>query len=335
MFSEINHTQKLWLLVSVTTFLLLIGISTLIIVPKLGSDHSNVSQSPYVSAIYSLEDSEHSLSIEGIVADEKLINEISSNPIAFGHTTSTLWIKAVVKNPSLITRWSINISNRHFIPVEIYLKSDKALERVYLNNGELQYNTHYQPVSPTALVDLTTSAETVLYFKLRSLKTTFFLLTIKPPEEAYRSYQEGLALVLICIGLLIGLAFVNTVMFCSLRKAYLVLYSLQEVFMVLLIIVESGIGINYLWIGNVYINNSASIVSILGLVFSGALYTRSFFDTKNSPVIDKVLLAKASFAFIFIALSGLNPLVFIFYREVYLQFLLYLYLYFFILVLLN
>jgi signal transduction histidine kinase len=306
MFSEINRTQKLWLLVSVTTFLILITVSALIITPKLVNDHSNVNSSPYVSAIYSLEDSGHYLSKEDIAADDTLISKVSSNPIAFGHTTDTIWIKAIIKNPTQLTRWSINISNRHFSPVEIFQKSAQGVQSLYLNDGNIRYNTNYQPVLPSALVDLPVSTESVVYFKLHSLKTTFFLLSIQPPEAAYRMHQKSLVLVLICIGLLISLVFVNMAMFCSLRKAYLAFYSLQQVFIILLIIVESGIGINYLWVGNTYFNNSATIYSLLGLVFTSALYTRSFFDTKHSPVIDKVLLAKAAIALAFVTLSHLD-----------------------------
>ncbi|MCJ8339325.1 MAG: sensor histidine kinase [Pseudomonadales bacterium] len=279
----------------------------LFLVPNFGVGHSNLSGSPYVSSISSLEDPEHLITIEDIAADDKIISTLSSNPTSFGHTTATLWIKAVLKNPSPITRWSVNISNRHFTPVEIYQKSDTALQRIYLNAGEILYNTPYQPVSATALIDVPVSGETVLYFKLRSLKTTFFLLTFNTPEQAYRAHQKGLAVIYICIGLLLSLVFVNLMMYFSLRKSYLVLYSLQEAFIIILIVVESGLGINYLWVGNSYINNSASIISLLGLIFSAAVYTRSFFNTKHSPVIDKILVSQAVLALLCIALSSVEP----------------------------
>jgi len=307
MFSEINHTQKLWLSVSVATFLLLIALSTLVLVPNFTSDHSNASESPHVSAIYSLKDTNHSLRIADIVNNDSVINNVSSNPTTFGHTTATIWIKAVVKNPSSTSSWSVNISNRHFSPVNIYQKTDSALQSVYQNDTEILYNTHYQPVSPTAMIDIPPLGETELYFKLRSLKTTFFLLTFSPPEKSYRAHQKGLALVLISIGLLICLVFVNMMMYFSLRRSYLALYSLQEAFIILLIIVESGIGINYIWVGDTYINNCASIVSLLGLISSVSLYTRSFFDTKRNPIIDKILLGKVAFAILCIAFSFIEP----------------------------
>jgi len=307
MFSEINHTQKLWLSVSVATFLLLIALSTLVLAPNFTSDHSNASESPHVSAIYALKDTNHSLQIADIVNNDSVINNVSSNPTTFGHTTATIWIKALVKNPTSTSSWSVNISNRHFSPVNIYQKTDSALESVYQNDTDILYNTNYQPVSPTAIIDIPPLGETELYFKLRSLKTTFFLLTFTLPEVSYRAHQKGLALVLISIGLLICLVFVNMMMYFSLRKAYLALYSLQEAFIILLIIVESGIGINYFWVGDAYINNCASIVSILGLISSASLYTRSFFDTKRNSIIDKILLGKVAVAILCIVLSFIEP----------------------------
>jgi len=293
--------------VSIVTFLILIVSSLLLLVPKLGLYHSNVSQSPYVSSIYSLEDPRHALLIEDIATNDNLINNLSSNPTSFGHPTATLWIKAVLKNPSSTTRWSVNVSNRHFTPAEIYQKSNSLLQKVYSNDGQITYNSHYQPVSATALIDIPEAGETVLYFKLRSLKTTFFLLTINTPERAYWAHQQGIALILVCLGLLISLIFVNLMMYFSLRKPYLALYSLQEAFIIILIIVESGIGINYLWVGNAYINNSISIISLLGLICFAALYTRSFFNTKNSPAIDKILLCNAALALLCICFSGVEP----------------------------
>jgi len=307
MFSEINHTQKLWLSLSVATFLFLIAISTILLAPNFTSEHSNVSHTPYVNAIYSLEDTEHQLEIEHIQRDDGLINKINSNPTTFGHTTATVWIKAVVNNPSSHSSWSINLSNRHFSPVHIYQQTDSGVLKLYQNDGEIIYNTFFQPTSPTALIDVPPLGQSVLYFKLRSLKTTFFLLTFSPAKDSYHAHQKSLALVLISIGLLICLVFVNMMMYFSLRKAYLALYSLQEVFIILLIIVESGIGINYFWVGDTYINNCASIISLLGLVSTAALFTRSFFDTKRNPIIDKILLIKVSLALLCLALSFLEP----------------------------
>ena len=308
MFSKINHPQKLWLSVSFATFLILIVLSVLLLMPNLTTEHSNVSQSPYVSSIYSLEDPQHAFSIEDLLADDQQINNLSSNPTSFGHTTATLWIKAVLTNPSSTTNWSINISNRHFTPAEIYQKTDTAVQKVYSNESEIEYNSHYQPVSATALINVPAFGETVLYFKLRSLKTTFFLLTVQPPAQTYRAHQKSLAIIYICLGLLTSLVFVNLMMYFSLRKPYLALYSLQEAFIIFLIIVESGIGINYIWVGDAYINNSASIISLLGLVFCAALYTRSFFNTQNNPTMDKILLSMAALALLGVAVSGIEPI---------------------------
>jgi len=308
MFSKINHTQKLWLSVSFATFLILIIASMLLVMPNFEASHSNVSQSPYVSSIYSLEDHQHALRIEDLVAGDQVINNLNSNPTSFGHTTATLWIKAVLKNPSSISRWSVSLSNRHFTPAEIYQKTETAVQKIYGNEGEIEYNSHYQPVSATALINVPAFGETVLYFKLRSLKTTFFLLTVKPPEQAYRAHQKGQAIIYICLGLLISLVFVNLMMYFSLRKPYLALYSLQETFIIFLIIVESGIGINHIWVGNAYLNNSASIISLLGLVVCAALYTRSFFTTQNNPTMDKILLTMVALAALAIALSTIEPI---------------------------
>ncbi len=287
-----QHTQQLWITLSVIVFLILASISITLLLPDLKEGNSNPVETPNVNTLFYYLDEQHKITIEDIAESDDFFVNQGQSPIAFGHTTSTIWIKLGISNPTDIPDWVININNRHFTPAKIFQEQENKIVELYSIGDDNAFNTPYKPYKPEALFSVPPNQDTTIYLKLNSLKTTLLDIDILGLDEVIQNNHTQMSNALLCVGIITSLAFLNFLMFFSLRKPYLILYSLQEFVLIGLIILESGIGINEIWEGDWQFNYCLSMLLIFSLIITQTLFCQSFLSTNTKPRLHKFLNIK-------------------------------------------
>lgn len=183
------------------------------------------------------------------------------------------------------------------------LKSGDALEKI----AEYQYGAEYQfskrPVQfrdvliPINAKTMDSDDSILLYIKVESYAAFSFKATLHKQSDYYQYNATENAFVWLLLGGLLALAIYNLFLFVSLKTVDYLYYSFYVLSFFASQIVLGGIGYQYLWPNDGWINPIASMVTLALVAITAVLFARSFLNSRViTPKLDKLILLIPVFA---------------------------------------
>lgn len=287
-----------------------------------GQDHL-----PLAGKLDYLEDPSRELTIADVSKPE-LASRFATPPTAadlnFGYSSSAYWLRfSVLPRDGASREWLLEIGYPSLDSVELFAP-DAAGGFGRFQAGDLQPfasrpYSHRNLVFP---VNFAPRQEQTFYMRVVSDGNLTVPAALWTTEGLHRSDQRSYALLALYYGALIALAAYNLLLFFSIRDRRYLEYVAFAASMVVGQASLNGFGNQFLWPDWPQWGNAAFPAGMAAAGFFGALFTRSFLETRRTaPGLDKAILvwvalfavsavapfvAPYRFAAILVSLAGLS-----------------------------
>ncbi len=260
--------------------------------------------------LYVLEDKEASLSLEDVLRDDvraefKLNKEGVEN---FGFVNSAFWVHFSVENPLHEDQELVlEEAYPHIDHLDVYLfrggrqvGSFKAGDTFPFHRREVDYRSF--------LFELVVPAQSTMnvYIRAKTEGAAQLPLTLWRPNALLEKINKEQTFMGVYFGIMTAMALYNLFLFIFLRDRNYLYYVAFVSSMILQQLGLSRMDMEFLWPNSPAFANTSHIVIYCATFFFGALFSRSFLDTRRyAPLLNKGLL-------VMMAVCVLNALITIF-----------------------
>lgn len=233
------------------------------------------------------EDKGANLSLEDVVSlfQQGKMEPFSKNKrLAYGYTSSTIWVRAVVKNPSdKVQRRFLGSIRPELSTMNLYWYVDDELKQAWVGGASVPpENRSYNSRLMMNPVDIPANSEQVFYFQLRSKISISMVLESLSVDQYIRSYQLADATHALYVGLILSLSLYSLFYFITLKELNYLFYSLFGLMMIMSDIVYSGF-FEYWGIDLVVIKGHGQAMGFVGLTAVAiTCYVITFFRLKET-----------------------------------------------------
>lgn len=234
-----------------------------------------------------------------------------SGVVNFGYSNSAYWFAiALAPAPDAPPQWKLEVGFSALDRVDVYLPRQPDGPA---GGFDVQTAGDLQPFSERPFphrnlvfpVTLTPGTPQTLYLRVASAGSLTVPVTLWQPAALQEDDQQSYALMSLYYGMLLALLLYNLLLYLSVRDTVFLAYAAFVASMAIGTASLNGLGNQFLWPewpawGNIALPSGMSAAGLFG-----ALFTRSFLNTRNSsPRLDRLIVASAA-AF---AISAVSPL---------------------------
>lgn len=273
---------------------------------------AGVDQVPLAGKLQYLEDPSRRLSLEDLTNDA--VNyRFSPSPthesLNFGYSASAFWLRLSVQASQDAAReWLLEFAYPSLDSVEVFTPDGKGGYR-RLHAGDHQPFSarpypHRNLVFPVTLLP---GKEQTLYVRVTSDGNLTMPAALWTPEALHRNDQSTYPLFALYYGALGALAIYNLLLFFLIRDRRHAEYAAFAGCMIVGQASLNGFGNQFLWQESPVWGNGVFPAAMAATGFFGALFTRSFLETRRTaPGLDKLIL----FCVAWFAIAAIGPFVF-------------------------
>ncbi|MBI4666833.1 MAG: GGDEF domain-containing protein [Nitrospinae bacterium] len=245
-----------------------------------------------------IEDAGHKLSLADILDSSnssKFKPSESDNP-NFGYSISAFWIKTDINNRlASPTDWFLEIPFPTLDHVDVYLVDPVSGEVMSRQTSGDMLAFSQRPYPHRNMVfplKLPPSKLVSLIIRVESLGSLTVSSTLWPPQAFHLHSRNAYLALSLYFGTLVALFAYNFLLFLSLRDKGYLYYVLFVGAMALGQLSWNGLGNEYFWTENTAWANIASIAGFNATGMFGAIFCRTFLNTRRSaPTLDKIIMA--------------------------------------------
>ncbi|WP_303312741.1 7TM diverse intracellular signaling domain-containing protein [Hymenobacter sp. BT730] len=206
------------------------------------------------------------------------------------HPNSAYWLKLQVKAKGAVRRhWYLELFDSHLNDIAFFPSADAA-EGVYtgadrpLATRKLAYKNFlfYLPLKP--------NETQTFYLRLKSTSKTSFLSRLRTEQSLAEHFQAEYGLLGAFYGVLLIMVIYNLCLYLFIGEQTYLRYVLYVLSCSLLFLSEDGLGFQYLWPNQPYLNQVVILGSPILLLLTFSYYARQFLDApQRLPRYDKWL----------------------------------------------
>ncbi len=244
-----------------------------------------------------LEDPSRKLALEGAMSGEasaRFRQAGGATDLNLGYSSSAWWLRfTVLPAPDAPKQWLLEFAYPSLDSVEVfapgasgsYVRSQAGDHQRF---GERPFQ-HRNLVFPLSFIP--GQAQTV-YVRVVSDGNLTLPATLWTPQALHRSDQRSYTLLSLYFGALAALAVYNLLLFFSIRDRRYVEYAAFALSMAVAQASLNGVANQFLWPDSPVWGNAIFPAAMAATGFFGAMFTRSFLDTRRiAPWLDRVILA--------------------------------------------
>jgi uncharacterized membrane protein len=175
--------------------------------------------------------------------------ELLAKPSAnLGLTTAPLWARITLNNPTAQRRWVIEVENPRMAGTEFYWPDGRGGFRVRaMGTGHDLSQREFLYPSPAFAVSMPTDSTVTFYLRIQHSGSLRFRLLLWTRDAFGKHIQRWAAVVFICEGMLLALAFQGLFIFAGIRERSYLLYSILIFLFFILHLARYGVGHLYVW----------------------------------------------------------------------------------------
>jgi diguanylate cyclase (GGDEF)-like protein len=211
-----------------------------------------------------------------------------------GYSSSAWWLRfSVLPAQDAQKKWLLEIAYPSLDSVEVFAPDESGTYVRSEAGDHLRFGVRpFQHRNLVFPLSITPGQAQTIYVRVVSEGNLTIPATLWTPEELHRSDQRTYTLLALYYGALIALAAYNLLLFFSIRDRRYIEYVAFALSMAVAQASLNGLANQFLWPDSPVWGNGVFPAGMAATGFFGALFTRSFLETRRiAPGLDRIILA--------------------------------------------